>query len=91
MSPPMVTKRLQTNCQARRTDQQPPDQLPTNTPELPIFQHITNIYTCCKPNRETEVWMAAADRSNKSSASVIQDGSFCHFDHTHAHKEEACG
>ncbi|KER22853.1 hypothetical protein T265_09129 [Opisthorchis viverrini] len=29
MSPRMVTKRLQTNCQARRTDQQPPDQLPT--------------------------------------------------------------
>ncbi|KER31102.1 hypothetical protein T265_02557 [Opisthorchis viverrini] len=41
MSPRMVTKRLQTNCQARRTDQQPPDQSPTNTTELPIFQHIT--------------------------------------------------
>ncbi|KER22833.1 hypothetical protein T265_09143 [Opisthorchis viverrini] len=29
MSLRMVTKRLQINCQARRTDQQPPDQLPT--------------------------------------------------------------
>ncbi|KER32501.1 hypothetical protein T265_01381 [Opisthorchis viverrini] len=29
MSPRMVTKRLQTNGQALRTDQQPPDQLPT--------------------------------------------------------------
>ncbi|GAA52945.1 hypothetical protein CLF_109163 [Clonorchis sinensis] len=28
MSPRMVTKRLQINCQARRTDQQPPDQMP---------------------------------------------------------------
>ncbi|GAA50262.1 hypothetical protein CLF_104301 [Clonorchis sinensis] len=28
MSPRMVTKRLQANCQARRTDQQPPDQQP---------------------------------------------------------------
>ncbi|KER28673.1 hypothetical protein T265_04544 [Opisthorchis viverrini] len=39
----MMTKRLQINCQARRADQQPPDQLQTNTLELPIFQHITNI------------------------------------------------
>ncbi|KER23604.1 hypothetical protein T265_08545 [Opisthorchis viverrini] len=30
MSPRMVTKRLQANCQARRTDQQPPDQQPIN-------------------------------------------------------------
>ncbi|KER31964.1 hypothetical protein T265_01897 [Opisthorchis viverrini] len=30
MSPRMVTKRLQANCQARRTDQQPPDQQPKN-------------------------------------------------------------
>ncbi|KER19484.1 hypothetical protein T265_11758 [Opisthorchis viverrini] len=28
MSPRMVTKRLQANCQARRTNQQPPDQQP---------------------------------------------------------------
>ncbi|KER22770.1 hypothetical protein T265_09213 [Opisthorchis viverrini] len=28
MSPRMVTKRLRINCQARRTDQQPPDRLP---------------------------------------------------------------
>ncbi|KER21315.1 hypothetical protein T265_15121, partial [Opisthorchis viverrini] len=36
MSPRMVTKRLQINCQARQTDQQPPDQLPM---EL-SFSHI---------------------------------------------------
>ncbi|KER25226.1 hypothetical protein T265_07267 [Opisthorchis viverrini] len=42
MSPRMVTKRLQINCHARRTDQQPRDQLPTDAPELPIFQHITS-------------------------------------------------
>ncbi|KER21054.1 hypothetical protein T265_15176, partial [Opisthorchis viverrini] len=28
MSPRMVTKRLQANCQARRTDQRPPEQQP---------------------------------------------------------------
>ncbi|GAA51526.1 DNA-directed RNA polymerase II subunit RPB11-a [Clonorchis sinensis] len=31
----------QANCQARRTDQQSPDQQPINSPELPIFQRIT--------------------------------------------------
>ncbi|KER28976.1 hypothetical protein T265_04272 [Opisthorchis viverrini] len=39
MSLRMVTKRLQVNCQARRTDQQPP----LNSPELPIFRHITKM------------------------------------------------
>ncbi|KER28496.1 hypothetical protein T265_04717 [Opisthorchis viverrini] len=50
VSPRMVTKRLQSNRHARRTDQQPPDQFPTNTPKLPIFQHITNLTmssSCC--------------------------------------------
>ncbi|KER28550.1 hypothetical protein T265_13567, partial [Opisthorchis viverrini] len=28
----------------RRTDQQPPDHLPTNAPDLPIYQHITNFH-----------------------------------------------
>ncbi|GAA47289.1 transforming growth factor-beta receptor-associated protein 1 [Clonorchis sinensis] len=37
----MVTKRLQVNCQTRQTDQQPPDQQPINSLELPIFRHIT--------------------------------------------------
>ncbi|GAA57554.1 hypothetical protein CLF_112885 [Clonorchis sinensis] len=34
MSPRMVTKRLQANCQARRTDQQPPDQQPIDCTSL---------------------------------------------------------
>ncbi|TGZ69107.1 hypothetical protein CRM22_003907 [Opisthorchis felineus] len=37
MSPRMVTKRLQANCQARRTDQQPPDQQPS--PKI-IYSYI---------------------------------------------------
>ncbi|GAA57528.1 hypothetical protein CLF_112849 [Clonorchis sinensis] len=43
ISPRMVTKRLHVNYQARRTDQQLPDQQPINSPELPIFRHITNL------------------------------------------------
>ncbi|GAA55104.1 hypothetical protein CLF_106856 [Clonorchis sinensis] len=34
MSPRMVTKRLRANCQARRTDQQPPDQQPINAQSI---------------------------------------------------------
>ncbi|KAG5451497.1 hypothetical protein CSKR_107076 [Clonorchis sinensis] len=48
MSPRMVTKRLQLNCQARRTDQQPPDQLPTISPELPVFQNIAEMAQCLR-------------------------------------------
>ncbi|KAG5450019.1 hypothetical protein CSKR_103252, partial [Clonorchis sinensis] len=46
MSPRMVTKRLQVNCQARRTDQQTPDKQPINSPILTIVRHITttNVY-----------------------------------------------
>ncbi|GAA51483.1 hypothetical protein CLF_106238 [Clonorchis sinensis] len=42
MSPQLGTKRLQVSCQARRTDQLPSDQSPVNTPELPIFRHISH-------------------------------------------------
>ncbi|KER22116.1 hypothetical protein T265_09713 [Opisthorchis viverrini] len=37
MSPRLVMKRLQSNCQARRTDQQP-----NSAPELPTFHNIAN-------------------------------------------------
>ncbi|GAA48875.1 hypothetical protein CLF_102161 [Clonorchis sinensis] len=40
LSSRMVTKRLQDNCQARQTDQKPPDQRPINSPERTIFQPI---------------------------------------------------
>ncbi|KER31001.1 hypothetical protein T265_02679 [Opisthorchis viverrini] len=52
MSLHMVTKRLQADCQARRTDQPPPDQQPISTPELTVFQHITNMMN--RSNRFTQ-------------------------------------
>ncbi|KER23437.1 hypothetical protein T265_08658 [Opisthorchis viverrini] len=66
MYPRMVTKRLQANCQARRTDQQPPDKQPMNSPELPIFQQITK--TLHSP---TALWVRLLSRRLKVGASAI--------------------
>ncbi|KAG5451146.1 hypothetical protein CSKR_102685 [Clonorchis sinensis] len=41
MSPRLVMKRLQSNCQARRTDQQS-----ISAPELPIFHNIADAIIC---------------------------------------------
>ncbi|KER23685.1 hypothetical protein T265_08492 [Opisthorchis viverrini] len=38
MSPRMVAKRLQANCQARRTDRQPPDQQPIG---IQVYMHMS--------------------------------------------------
>ncbi|KER27107.1 hypothetical protein T265_05799 [Opisthorchis viverrini] len=60
MSPRMVTKRWQANCQARRTDQQPPDQQPIDC-RLPdrqlttfgLVRYVALLYV--DPGRATEL------------------------------------
>ncbi|KAG5454237.1 hypothetical protein CSKR_111771 [Clonorchis sinensis] len=42
------TKRLQANCQARRTDQLPSDQPPVNPPKLPIFRGFPSPFSHLK-------------------------------------------
>ncbi|KAG5442838.1 hypothetical protein CSKR_202660 [Clonorchis sinensis] len=44
MFPRMVTKRLQVDCQARRTDQQPPDQIPTADFNVAYQVELQQIY-----------------------------------------------
>ncbi|KER20500.1 hypothetical protein T265_15305, partial [Opisthorchis viverrini] len=39
------TPKMQADCQARRTEQQPPDQQPINSPELAIFQQNFSAYS----------------------------------------------
>ncbi|KER33742.1 hypothetical protein T265_00428 [Opisthorchis viverrini] len=52
MSPRMVSKRLQTNYQARRADQESPDQKRIISPQQPIFWHSGTIETTGQHNRQ---------------------------------------